>query len=384
MVNVLFAGGGTAGHVAPMLAIVRDFTFQDPDGHVTILGTEDGLESRLVPQAGYELNTIEKVPFPRSVNASMVKFPGRFAHAVSRTRDLMKKNNIEVVVGVGGYVSTPAYLAAASLRVPIVIHEGNAVPGLANKLGARFTKHVGYTFASTPMKGKHVGMPMRREIAQINRKDPLTRYEAMQKLGLDPSLATVIVTGGSSGAQAINDAFCDAVPEIKRTGVQVLHITGIGKADKIREATADLRNYHVTEYVDGMETVYSAADLLICRAGAGTVAEVTVAQVPALYVPLAIGNGEQVKNASDPVTAGGALMVDNAAFSATTIKNTVIPLAKDPHRLRNMTKRLNELQFPSTADREMTRMIFEAADVPYPCRAYPYELMTRDEREDLT
>lgn len=384
MVNVLFAGGGTTGHVAPMLAIVRDFKFQDPDGEVTILGTEEGLESRLVPQAGYELNTIEKVPFPRSINASTVKFPGRLLRTVSRTKELIKKNNVEVVVGVGGYVSTPAYLAAKSLRVPIVIHEGNAVPGLANKLGARFTKYVGYTFAPTPLKGKHVGMPMRREIAQINRKDPLTRYQAMQKLGLDASLATVIVTGGSSGAQAINDAFCDAVDEIQRTGVQVLHITGVGKADKIREATADLRNYHVTEYVDGMEAVYSAADLLICRAGAGTVAEVTVAQVPALYVPLAIGNGEQVKNAHDPVTAGGALMVDNAAFSATTIKNTVIPLAKDPHRLRNMTKRLRELKFPATADRDMTRMIFEAANVPYPDRAYPYELMTRDEREDLT
>lgn len=382
MVSVLFAGGGTTGHISPMLAIAKDVQFQDPDAHILMLGTQEGLETRLVPQAGFELLTIDKVPFPRSLGASTVKFPWRFTTTVNHTRKLLRDHGIEVVVGVGGYVCPPAYLAAKSLGIPIVIHEGNAVPGMANRLGATLTSHVGYTFASTPLKGTHVGMPMRKEITQISRKDPHTRFNAMRALGLDPARPTVVVTGGSSGAQSINDAFVDAMEDIERANVQVLHITGAGKAERLREATSGNPNYHLTEYVDDMETVYSAADLLICRAGAGTVAEVTVAQVPALYVPLAVGNGEQVKNASDPVRAGGAMLVDNAAFSRLTIKNTVLPLVKDPHRLKNMTKRLIELKFPAAADRAMTAMIFDALGRQHPGRAYPRELMTRDELED--
>lgn len=383
MVAVLFAGGGTTGHISPMLAIVRDFQYQYPDAKVMILGTQEGLETRLVPQAGYELTTIDKVAFPRKLNRAAAVFPTRFAKAIAKTRNILKRNHIDVVVGVGGYVATPAYLAAKSLRIPIVIHEANAAPGLANRLGAMLTRHVGYTFDGTRIRGTRVGMPMKREITQIDRKDPLTRYEAMGKLGLDPALHTVVVTGGSSGAQKINDAFVQAAEFIADAGIQVLHITGQGKADAIRAATDSNPRYHVTEYVDGMETIYSAADLIICRAGAGTVAEVTVAQVPAIYVPLGVGNGEQDKNADGPARAGGALVVTNDTFGVGIIRNTVIPLVKDPKRLKDMTKRLRELAFPASADKAMTEMIFEAAKLPHPRRDYPYELMTRDERGAL-
>ena len=165
----------------------------------------------------------------------------------------------------GGYVCPPAYLAAKSLGIPIVLHEANAVPGMANKLGARYAEasNIGFTFASTPMAGEQVGMPMRIEIAQVDRSDRQQRAQAAERLGINPDMTTLVVTGGSSGAQKINEAFVQTASEF--TGVQVLHITGAGKADELREAAKDSPDYHVVEYVDGMENAYAAADLIVCR-----------------------------------------------------------------------------------------------------------------------
>ncbi|MGO1438521.1 MAG: UDP-N-acetylglucosamine--N-acetylmuramyl-(pentapeptide) pyrophosphoryl-undecaprenol N-acetylglucosamine transferase [Brevibacterium yomogidense] len=380
--SVLLAGGGTAGHVSPLLAIADDLRFQDPDASIIVLGTEEGLESRLVPDAGYELVTIPKVPMPRRPNADALRFPGRFRGAVRSVVDLLRERDVDVVLGVGGYVSTPAYLAARRTGTPIVVHEANARPGMANRVGARLTRSdlVGYAFPGTPLKWRHVGMPMRAQIEAVDYDEPAQRRSARRSLGLDEEMPTLVVTGGSLGAQAINDAMAGSLTAIGSAGVQVLHITGAGKGEALREATADLAHYHVRDYVDGMENAYLAADLLVCRAGAGTVAEVSVVWVPAVFVPLAVGNGEQQLNAATHVGAGAAVMVDNADFSADYVVETVLPLVTDAERLGAMREAARREGFPGTAARTMTQMIHDAAGAHHPEREYGPDRWTKHER----
>jgi UDP-N-acetylglucosamine--N-acetylmuramyl-(pentapeptide) pyrophosphoryl-undecaprenol N-acetylglucosamine transferase len=165
MTNYLLAGGGTAGHVNPLLALADKIKNDSPSNKIFALGTEEGLEKDLVPARGYELLTVERLPFPRRLNSYAVKFPLAFRQAIKHCEALIQKHNIDVVVGFGGYASAPAYLAAKRLGVPVVVHEANALPGWANKLGSKFAAATGVAFKSTPIKGAHfVGMPLRNEI----------------------------------------------------------------------------------------------------------------------------------------------------------------------------------------------------------------------------
>ena len=163
-------------------------------------------------------------------------------------------------------------------------------------------------------------------------------------------------------------------------GVQVLHITGAGKGEALREAAAAHPHYHVRDYVDGMENAYLAADLLVCRAGAGTVAEVSVMWVPAVFVPLAIGNGEQRLNAAPHVDAGAALMIDDADLTGDVVVDTILPLVTDDERLTAMREAARRAAFPGTAARTMTSMVFDAAGLAHPGREYGPEQWTKHER----
>lgn len=380
--TALFAGGGTTGHVAPMLAIAEDLRFQDPEAEIIMLGTPTGLETRLVPEAGFELVTIDKVPAPRRLDGNLLRFPGRLAGTVRKARRLIRERGVDIVIGVGGYVCPPAYLAAKLSGVPVIIHEGNARPGLANRLGAGFTPapNIGYTFAGTPFKGSHVGMPIRSQIEIIDYRDAAQRRAARTHLGLRTDLPTLVVTGGSSGAQRLNDAFVGALDAIAEAEVQVLHIAGAGKADELAAAAAQLPDYHVVEYVDGMHNAYLAADLLLARAGAGTVAEVSITGVPTVFVPLAIGNGEQRLNAAGLVEAGAALMIDNADFDAASVTGTVLPLLQDAQRLQAMSDDVLATDFPMAAARTMVHKMYAALGREHPHRPYPPDMLNRKER----
>ena len=168
--SVLLAGGGTAGHVSPLLALADCLRRRDPSMTVTALGTATGLESRLVPERGYPLLTVPKVPLPRRPSADLLRLPGNLRAAVRAAESAIDESGAQVVVGFGGNVSTPAYLAARRRGVPIVIHEQNARPGIANRLGARLTRHVATTFRSTQLAhATAIGMPLRREIATLDR-----------------------------------------------------------------------------------------------------------------------------------------------------------------------------------------------------------------------
>lgn len=330
--SVVLAGGGTTGHVAPLLALAECLRRRDPATVVTALGTAEGLEARLVPGAGYPLAIVPRVPMPRRPSAELGRLPGRLRAAVAAATDAIRDNHADVVVGFGGYVSTPAYLAARRLGVPIVVHEANARPGLANRLGARFTPWVAVTFPGTPLRGAQVlGMPLRRLITQLDRT--ALRAEARAAFGLDPWLPALLVTGGSLGAQRLNRTMGQAAGQLAACGVQVLHVAGRGKSVDLAPRIAGTPPYRVVEYLDRMDLAYAAVDAVVCRAGAGTVSEVAALGLPAAYVPLPIGNGEQRLNAQPLVDAGGGLMVDDAACTPEWVSSTLLPLLTDPGRL---------------------------------------------------
>ncbi|RBP64033.1 UDP-N-acetylglucosamine-N-acetylmuramylpentapeptide N-acetylglucosamine transferase [Brevibacterium sanguinis] len=361
--SILLAGGGTTGHISPLLAIGRELRARHPEAEIIALGTPDGLETDLVPRAGFELLTIDKVPMPRSLGPATLRFPQRFAANVSAVRSIIAEREVSAVVGVGGYVCPPAFLAARAAKLPLIIHEANAKPGMANRLGARLTRpgRVGVTFPGTKLPGARlVGMPMPTEITTLDRSDAEVRRAHRDALGLRHDAPVLAVTGGSSGAQRINDAFESAAARCQEAGVQVLHITGRGKGETLRAATASLPDYHVVDYVDGMHRVYAAADLLVARSGAATVAETTVAGVPAVYVPLAIGNGEQRLNAAGSARAGASRIVDNAEFTATVVTDLVLPLVGDSDRLEAMSSAALDLHYPTDAAAAMAGIVESA------------------------
>jgi UDP-N-acetylglucosamine--N-acetylmuramyl-(pentapeptide) pyrophosphoryl-undecaprenol N-acetylglucosamine transferase len=321
--------------VSPLLALADCLRRRDSSVAVTALGTATGLESRLVPERGYPLATVPRVPLPRRPSVDLLRLPGSLRAAVRAADRAIEESGAEVVVGFGGYVSAPAYLAARRRRVPIVVHEQNARPGIANRLGARLTRHVGTTFRSTRLAhATAIGMPLRREIATLDRA--ATRSEGLAAFGLEDTWPTLLVTGGSLGAQRLNGAFEASVAALRGAGVQVLHLTGAGK-EFVPDGTAPGPAYVVAPYADRMDLAYAAADLVVARAGANTVCELTAVGLPAVYVPLPIGNGEQRFNAADVVAAGGGLLVDDAALTPAWIRDTLLPLLGDHQRIDVMS-----------------------------------------------
>ena len=342
--RVLLAGGGTAGHVNPLLATaaaLRDpSTGGDERAEILVLGTREGLEERLVPEAGYELAHVPRVPMPRRPTGDLFMLPRRLQRAVAAAGEAIARVDAQVVVGFGGFVSTPAYLAARQAGVPVVIHEQNARPGLANRLGAGWAAAVALTFASTRLKASRgrtevTGLPLRPAIGALvaERADAdgaaRARSAGAAALGLDPRLPTLLITGGSLGAQHLNEVIASSLPRLPAE-LQVLHLTGRDKDEPVRAAleravaegacAPDLMDrYHVLDYLSAMEQAYACADGVICRSGAGTVAELTALGLPALYVPLPIGNGEQRLNATDCVAAGGGRLVLDGDLTADDI-----------------------------------------------------------------
>ena len=336
--NVVIAGGGSAGHIEPALALGDALRAR---GHVvSLLGTSRGLDTTLIPARGYELDLIPPVPLPRGVTAELFRVPFRLRRAVSEARAVLKKRSADVVAGMGGYVALPAYLAARN-RVPVVVHEANARAGLANKVGARFAARVAMAYADCGLRGEVVGLPLRPAIASLDRS--ASRALGRKTLGLDPDLPTLLVTGGSQGARRINTAVTSAAGSLAAAGVQVLHIAGAKNAEDVRRGLAPhglaggAPPYVALPYVDRMDLAYAAADLVLCRSGAMTVAELTAVGLPAVFVPLPIGNGEQRLNAVDVVAAEGALMVADEDLTPAWVTAQVLPLLKDAPALAKMS-----------------------------------------------
>jgi len=356
--HIVLSGGGTAGHVNPLLAVAHVIRDLEPDADIAVVGTAVGLEHDLVPQAGFELETIEKVPFPRRPNKAALQFPAKWKAETAKVHDILTRHHAQVVVGFGGYTSAPVYAAAHRMGIPIAIHEQNARAGMANKLGARWASMIGAAYAQPglkPRKGvevERVGLPLRPAIAQLasdlEHDRIATRRAAAAQLGVDSDRPLVVVTGGSLGAVNVNRAVAASAKELL-AHAQVVHLTGKGKDDEVRSLVsvsageqvlgklgpdhASDGDYRVAPYLERIDLAFACADLIICRSGAGTVSELTALGLPAIYVPLPIGNGEQRFNAQPVVDAQGGLMVADADFTPEWVRNHVPKLLADPRTL---------------------------------------------------
>lgn len=331
--SVLFAGGGTAGHLLPALAIesaLRARLAAIPGSELTtyFLATSNGAERRILEERGAAYRIVPKTDFPRTVGIRALTFIPRLLVAVSRTLPLARRAN--VIVGFGGYVALPAYIAASILRKPLVIHEANAVPGLANRLGRFLATHTLTNFPIPKWRdSRAVGLPIRDEIWRIGvmNKDEraLAQSSARKHLHLEVNRKTLLVFGGSLGAAKLNSALADALDELLGRGFQVLHGTGPEKGNHLQHKRPA---YHPVAYISEMDQAYLAADVVIARSGAGTCAEISATGIPALLVPLAIGNGEQIKNAAQLLERGNVQLIENEKLTAARLVDAVVDLSE--------------------------------------------------------
>jgi UDP-N-acetylglucosamine--N-acetylmuramyl-(pentapeptide) pyrophosphoryl-undecaprenol N-acetylglucosamine transferase len=312
-------GGGTAGHVEPALAVGTWLLGKSSDIACEFIGTKSGIENELVPLAGLKLHHIQKAPLPRSLALATLLWPFKFGVSVLQALRIVK--SADLVIGFGGYVSAPCYVAAKISGVPLIIHEANAIPGWANKLGAKFADEVLVAFKSSLNIGgawaraKLVGMPIREEIFAVSNMSKSERsgiWDATyRELGLDRSKRTLFIFGGSLGAQSINKAIEQVLPELLKLDINIIH--GIGRGNALPKAIPD---YVPLSYISNMAAMYIASDLVIARGGAVTCAELDVTNSFALIIPLPIGNGEQVANAQDLVAKGAAEICLNSDFTS--------------------------------------------------------------------
>lgn len=323
--RVILAGGGTAGHIEPALAVATELKRINPEIVCEFLGTISGLENALVPGRGFPLKVIPKVALPRELSFSVLLWPFRLFGSIVRCARIIR--GADVVIGFGGYVSASAYLAAVVQRVPIVIHEANAKPGWANRLGRHFARVVCVNFESVKAQWPHsrlTGMPLRKDIVALSALSAdgvrEIRERKAQEWGFNPDRPIVAVFGGSTGSERINDAVAqylislNLITSDKRMDnsqqPQIAHAVGLHNTLPINRT-----GYFATHYFHDIADVYAAADLLICRSGAVTCAELAVVNRYAVLIPLPVGNGEQEANADELMARNSATMVRNALFS---------------------------------------------------------------------
>ncbi|OZD61488.1 undecaprenyldiphospho-muramoylpentapeptide beta-N-acetylglucosaminyltransferase [Rhodococcus sp. 05-340-1] len=345
--SVVVAGGGTAGHIEPALAVADALRVLDPTVTVTALGSSRGLETTLVPARGYALELIPPVPLPRKPTVDLLKLPLRVVRSVRRTREIFAAVEADVLVGFGGYVALPAYLAARGRlfgrggRIPVVIHEANARAGIANKVGARSAQRVLAAVAGSGIAARGavdadvIGIPVRPTITELDRA--AVRAEARAHFGLPEKGPVLLVFGGSQGARSLNDAVSGAAAALADAGISVLHAHGPKNSLDVEQRNPDAP-YVARPYIDRMDLAYAAADLAICRSGAMTVAEVSATGLPAVYVPLPHGNGEQELNARPVVDAGGGILVSDATLTEQYVSETVVALLADTERIATMSR----------------------------------------------
>lgn len=316
MASIVFAGGGTAGHIEPALAVARQWRVGHPDDVITFIGTKNGLENTIVPRAGFTLAHIPKVSIARKPHWSWLRAPFDLFRAVKASQIIL--NNADLLIGFGGYVSAPAYVAARFAGIPTLIHEANAKPGWANRIGALMTP---YLAVAIPVYSREftdaliTGLPLRSDVAEgfvASRDDfKAARISAKQRLGFDKDSPLLLVMGGSQGSVAINSQLEVALNSLLSRGISILH--SVGRANPLPRAQGA---YHPVAYIDSMADAYLASDVIIARSGAVTCSEFRALGRYALFVPLPVGNGEQYFNARALVESGRAEILEQSQFTA--------------------------------------------------------------------
>ena len=332
--TVLFAGGGTAGHLLPAMATEEQLhAMLSGSGfdqlNAIYLATKSGAELPLLKKAHATFRLVPKTDFPRKLNGDLLSFLPRLIIAVVKTRKTIKSLHVDVVVGFGGYVALPAYCAAKLAKTPLVIHEANALPGLANRVGKWMATQAFSNFSIPEWNdAPAIGLPIRQSIADISKLNVSQREEcksaARAHFGLEPNRKTMLIFGGSLGAAKVNEVIAPALDEIVARGFQILHAVGAGNSLPLRS-----EGYHPVPYIDQMDQAFLAADLVVARSGAGTCAEIEASALPAVLIPLPIGNGEQLLNAKALAHRGGVQIIKNESLSRDALMSAISTLESE-------------------------------------------------------
>lgn len=347
---MVFAGGGTGGHLYPALAIAEAVREREPGVEMLFIGTLRSLESRIVPAQGYRFEAIPVTGFRRQLSAGNLLFPVRLARSIARARALLKDFRPDVVVGTGGYVCGPPLLAASLMGIRTLIQEQNSYPGVTTRLLARRVDEVHITFEQSRrfLRGAQAvrlsGNPVRRQIGSVSRAD------GAASLGLDPRRKTLLVFGGSQGAASLNAAVREALDGLLEMGLQVIWLTGKDAFEATAAASGSGRkDLRLLPYLERMELGYAASDLAVCRAGATTIAELMCAGVPSILVPYPHAAADhQTENAKSVLESGAAVMILDGDIRRHLLPE-VASLVADPARLATMAARARARSFPGAA-----------------------------------
>jgi len=313
--KIVFAAGGTAGHIEPALAVAKEWRRRFPSDDCIFMGTPEGLENTLVPESGFALENVSKVPMPRRLDLNLLQFPLRMWNSVRQAEAIVHRASL--VVGFGGYVSASAYVAAKKLRIPLVIHDANAKIGWANRLGSYFTENLAVSRGvqtSRFSRATVTGTPLRQDVHEaltLASSDwRSARAAAKKSMGWELSVPSILILGGSQGSLWLNNEIASVLPELQAMNVSILHAVGNKNVVPLNSG-----NYRATPYITDMATAYLAADLVISRSGAITCSELEALGRFSLFIPLPIGNGEQALNAQNLVQAERAVIVAQKTFS---------------------------------------------------------------------
>jgi UDP-N-acetylglucosamine--N-acetylmuramyl-(pentapeptide) pyrophosphoryl-undecaprenol N-acetylglucosamine transferase len=339
--RAILAGGGTGGHVIPALAIAQQLQ-KDYGAQVLFVGTARGIETRLVPAAGYPLQLVKVGALKNVSLATRAKTSVDLPRSIWDAGRILAQFRPDVVIGVGGYASGPAMLAAQLRRIPTLAFEPNVVPGFANRVVARRVSAAAVHFAETARyfrNAKVTGVPVRQAFFDIG-----------ERASGPP---TLLVFGGSQGAHAINQALIEAVPALlaKHPDLQIVHQTGERDYNDAATAYASVgESVRAFQFIDDMPAFFAQADLIMCRSGASTVAEIAAAGKPAIFVPFPrAADDHQKRNAELLERAGAAIMLEESRLSSVALVETVLSLLEDRERLRRMGAAARKLSHPSAA-----------------------------------
>ena len=352
--RILVTGGGTGGHIYPALAFIRYVQKIQPDSEFLYVGTHRGLENKIVPETGISFKTIKIQGFKRKLSLDNIKTVQLFVESIKRSKEILREFKPDVVIGTGGYVSGSVVYAAARMKIPTIVHEQNSVPGITNKFLSRFADRVGISFPDAAQyfpenKTVLVGNPRAQEVVTSGKSEVLEQY------GLLPDIPTVLIFGGSQGALKINQAVIQALPKFSQKEYQVLYASGDRYYNEIAEKF-DIEkinhNLSLQPYIKNMTDVMANVDLLIGRAGATSIAELTALGLPAILIPSPyVTNDHQTKNAQSLVNAGAVKMITDADLTGKKLVEAVDEIMGDPEKKAMMAKASRQEGIPDAAER---------------------------------
>ncbi|MBF8807684.1 MAG: undecaprenyldiphospho-muramoylpentapeptide beta-N-acetylglucosaminyltransferase [Enterococcus lacertideformus] len=349
--KILVTGGGTGGHIYPALAFVNYVKKQEPNTEFMYVGAKRGLENKIVPQTGIPFHTLEIQGFQRKVSLTNVKTIQLFFKSIYEAKKILKDFKPDIVIGTGGYVSGAVVYAASKLGIPTIIHEQNSVPGMTNKFLSRYVDRIALSFMdAAPFfpeeKSSLIGNPRAQEVADMNKS------RILENFGLDPEKKTVLIFGGSQGALKINQAVTEFLTTFDRSDYQILYASGERYYQEIKKKVSPSTNVSIQPYISKMAEVMAASDLLVGRAGATSIAELTALGLPAILIPSPyVTNDHQTKNALSLVNANAAKMIKDDELDGQTLKLAIEEIMSNDTLQKQMSAASKEQGIPDASER---------------------------------